>query len=85
MKIKPYEETHMDGLITIDYMPGDDDQDPMLHRSFIGDIGIQIAKDGRIWICIDGVSFLRFKPTGKYLTIGNKLNPKEGGNNDNRY
>ena len=29
------------------------------------DIGIQIAEDGRIWICINGVSFLRFKPTIK--------------------
>jgi len=26
------------------------------------DFGIQIAEDGRVWICIDGVSFLRFKP-----------------------
>jgi len=29
---------------------------------FDGDLGIQIADDGRIWICINGASFLRFKP-----------------------
>ncbi len=27
------------------------------------DFGIQIASDGRVWICIDGVAFIRFKPT----------------------
>ena len=25
-------------------------------------VGVQVASDGRIWICIDGASFLRFKP-----------------------
>jgi hypothetical protein len=25
-------------------------------------IGIQIASDGRIWVYIDGVAFIRFKP-----------------------
>jgi hypothetical protein len=26
------------------------------------DVGIQVATDGRIWVCIDGSAFLRFKP-----------------------
>lgn len=26
------------------------------------DFGIQIAPDGRVWICIDGQAFIRFKP-----------------------
>lgn len=26
------------------------------------DTGVQIARDGRIWICVDGHAFLRFKP-----------------------
>lgn len=25
-------------------------------------IGIQIADDGRIWICVDGQALIRFKP-----------------------
>ncbi len=29
---------------------------------FIGDFGIQVAKDGRVWICLNGRSFIRFKP-----------------------
>ena len=27
------------------------------------DFGIQISPDGRVWICINGIAFLRFKPT----------------------
>lgn len=26
------------------------------------DFGVQIAHDGRVWVCINGVAFLRFKP-----------------------
>ena len=25
-------------------------------------LGVQISKDGRIWVCIDGVAFIRFRP-----------------------
>ena len=25
-------------------------------------MGVQVAPDGRVWVCIDGASFLRFKP-----------------------
>ena len=25
--------------------------------------GVQVAPDGRVWLCIDGVSWARFKPT----------------------
>ena len=62
MKIKPYEDTHMEGLIEIN--PGHD----KLPYYINGDIGIEICTDGRIWICIEGVSFLRFKPTLKDYT-----------------
>lgn len=27
-----------------------------------GDVGLQVSSDGRIWLCIDGVAFIRFKP-----------------------
>jgi len=26
------------------------------------DFGVQIAEDGRVWICVDGVALIRFKP-----------------------
>lgn len=28
----------------------------------ICDFGIQISEDGRVWICINGQAFIRFKP-----------------------
>ncbi len=33
------------------------------------DFGLQIAKDGRIWVCIDGRAFLRFLPKKNYDKI----------------
>ena len=64
--VKEYPETHQHGLISIEEVPDS------IYWSFtrgqfknvlvVGDLGIQVAKDGRIWICIDGVTFLRFKP-----------------------
>ena len=52
--MKEYPETHQNGMISIEneFKPG----------YFKGNIGIQIAKDGRIWVCIDGIAFIRFKP-----------------------
>jgi hypothetical protein len=52
--MKEYPETHQVGSITIDKIP----------RSLRikGDLGIQIAEDGRVWICINGESFMRFRP-----------------------
>jgi hypothetical protein len=31
-------------------------------KSKICEVGIQTAEDGRIWICVDGEAFIRFKP-----------------------
>jgi len=56
-RFKAYEEQHSKGFIILNNIP-DFDTD--------ADLGIQIAKDGRVWICIDGISFLRFKPSGDY-------------------
>ena len=49
-----YPETHRAGIIFLENMP-----ESFPHK---GDLGIQIARDGRVWICIDGVAFLRFSP-----------------------
>lgn len=53
-KVKEYPETHQQGIISI--------ENEMPHGAIKGDIGIQIATDGRIWVCINGVAFIRFKP-----------------------
>lgn len=55
--IKEYPETHQHGLIEV--------TEPLIPRignNRIGDFGIQIAEDGRIWICIEGQTVIRFKP-----------------------
>ncbi len=52
--MKEYPETHWHGIISIENLPEE--------RMIKGDLGIQIAKDGRVWVCINGVAFLRFNP-----------------------
>lgn len=57
MNVKPYPETHQYGTISL--------ENPEVfsgNRYIKGDLGVQIAEDGRIWICIDGIAFLRFSP-----------------------
>ena len=53
-RIRKYPLTHLEGDIYIECSP----DETALH----GDLGIQIASDGRIWICINGKTLLRFKP-----------------------
>jgi hypothetical protein len=59
-------ETHQYGHISIENIPIElESSTPGEindHSHMIGDIGIQIAEDGRIWICINGIAFLRFSP-----------------------
>ena len=56
------EESHVNGLLTIETIP----------KPGIVDFGIQISMDGRVWICIDSVPFIRFKPTpGQKLILEN--------------
>lgn len=47
---------NLDTLIGTDY--------PKFEQKYIQDasIGLRVSEDGRIWLCINGVSFLRFKP-----------------------
>lgn len=70
--IKEYKETHQYGIVSIENTPKT--------RVVEGDFGIQIAKDGRVWVCINGIAFMRFKPlckggvgkTGSMNTQSNK-------------
>lgn len=67
--MKEYPETHQRGMISIENIKIvllD------LSQSIHGDFGIQIANDGRVWVCINGVAFLRFKPNRDA-----RLEPKE--------
>lgn len=82
--MKEYPETHQHGHISIENIP------PGLktfdwstgHGYMQGDFGVQIANDGRVWICIDGVAFLRFNP--KLVLKGERSGQeKEGDNKEN--
>ena len=55
--VKPYDETHQRGYITIENVPDSTHME--------GDLGIQIARDGRVWVCINGLAFVRFRPKPK--------------------
>ena len=55
--IKEYPEIHQKGILTIEQLP-----DKNLTYC---DLGIMISSDGRIWLCVDGVAFIRFKPMDK--------------------
>ena len=58
-------ETHQQGLLTIENKDLIIDRAEDFAETISTDFGIQIAKDGRIWICINGIAFLRFKPIKK--------------------
>lgn len=53
-KLKEQEEVHMRGLLTI--------ENPIQEGGIVEDFGIQIAEDGRVWICVGNRAFIRFKP-----------------------
>ncbi len=52
--MKAYPEEHAQGLITFE-------QD-VKAGGLKGDISIRIADDGRVWINVDGIALLRFRP-----------------------
>lgn len=58
MPLKEFTETHMQGTISIENVP----EELTKFKYMKGDIGLQVSKDGRIWICINGMAFLRFSP-----------------------
>ena len=57
--MKPYDETHQKGYISF--------EQNMKMGMIQGDIGIQVAEDGRIWICVNGQALVRFKPYNNYM------------------
>jgi len=62
-KVKEYPEMHQRGMLTIDSI--------IINKSLLDcDFGIQIASDGRVWVCVNGIAFLRFKP--KYENVKEK-------------
>ena len=52
--LKELKETHLQGHLSVE---------ADIKSSLNCDFGIQIFSDGRVWICIDGIAFIRFKPS----------------------
>lgn len=78
MIIKSYPETHQTGIISIENLPDGlvesrNGNLVLFNNSMQGDFGLQVASDGRVWVCVDGVAFIRFKP----LLKEEKLNAKK--------
>ena len=55
--IKKYPETHQRGMLSVE---------TKMDSNLDCDFGVMIAEDGRVWICIDGMAFIRFKPKNIY-------------------
>ena len=53
--VVPYPVLHQKGLLTIE-------MDKFKAAPLLGDVGVQIGRDGRVWVCYDGHSLIRFKP-----------------------
>lgn len=62
--MKSYPETHQQGAISIENLPEEFGLrfGPNGKTHMEGDFSIQIAEDGRVWVNVDGIAFLRFKP-----------------------
>jgi len=52
--IDPYPVLHQEGSMSVEM--------EVKTGGHFGDVGIQIARDGRIWLCYNGQAFIRFKP-----------------------
>ena len=64
-RIKEYPELHQRGTISIENTNIVLDREIDFDQAIEGDLGIQIARDGRVWICVNGISFIRFTPITK--------------------
>ena len=58
MLIQEYKETHQQGHLSIE----NEDIIKSIDKNSDIDFGVQISKDGRVWVCINGIAWLRFKP-----------------------
>jgi hypothetical protein len=55
--IQEYPVTYQEGHLSVEN--GD-----LIERLNLRDclFGIQVASDGRVWVCVNGLAYLRFKP-----------------------
>jgi hypothetical protein len=57
MKQRTFPETHRRGHISVENL------DLVQQMNLLNaDFGVQISSDGRVWVCVNGIAFVRFKP-----------------------
>jgi len=56
-------EFHQKGTLSIENLEEILSRAPSSRTILEVDVGLMVSKDGRIWVCVDGIAFLRFKPT----------------------
>jgi len=67
MTTKDFPETHKQGLLSIENL-----EHIQAMNKMDCDVGVQIAYDGRIWLCVNDVAFIRFKPDRTKFTVVTK-------------
>jgi hypothetical protein len=55
-------ESHKEGHLSVENLDIIMSMGPSLQQC---DFGLQIARDGRVWVCVNGIAFLRFKPNDR--------------------
>lgn len=60
--MKQIPETHQQGMLTVE-----NDEAVRSLDQMDCDFGLQVHTDGRVWICINGVAWIRFKPFRKSM------------------
>lgn len=62
--MQEYPETNQHGAVSLENIPEGFGLKfgPLGRTMLIGDFGIQVAEDGRVWVNFNGAAFLRFKP-----------------------
>ena len=57
--MKEVKEFHQTGMLSVENL-----RLLELDHSCV-DVGLQVSSDGRIWLCVNGEAFIRFKPQEK--------------------
>jgi len=60
------EATYQRGFVSVD-LPSLHQAAPEPEDLLDCTFGYQVASDGRVWVCVNGTTWLRFKPNGKPL------------------
>ena len=64
--MRELKEIHQSGTVSLENVP-----DELVNSRYMrGDFGIQIAEDGRVWICINGIAFIDALPKPHFLKLG---------------